>query len=129
MTGPGLSVDEFVFRLHERSRCDSPSGPVIVATGTRNDGALVIVYREREGGPLLGRTFHLDQHAALFSPLESVQDLADIVYADELCDPSGRGTRLRVDWAQGLVPDPDEVGWLLTFAERAAFEREGLVIG
>jgi hypothetical protein len=65
----------------------------------------------------------------MFDPILSIEDLADIPYVDDLCDPSGRGVRLRVGWARGLVPRPDDVGWIIGHDELSSLEQAGLLDG
>jgi hypothetical protein len=127
MSLPG-KAQEFVSRIAARCRADEPAGPVLVATGRRpDDGAVVIIYREALDASLLGRVYDLDSCSRLFDPALSVADLADIAYVDDLSDPSGRGVALRVDWARGLVPHPDDVGWIVDDDELSAVERAGLL--
>jgi hypothetical protein len=87
---------------------------VIVATGVSADGAAVVLFREREGSPLLGIHVHVEEFATLFSPWLTSAQLGDIVAADEIADPGGPGVMLDVSWAHGLVADPDSVRWRIS---------------
>src|SRR3954453_5771230 len=84
-------AERFVSRLAARCRADGPTGPVLVGAGLRaDDRAVVIVYRGAADAPLLGRGYDLDRYSRMFDPILSIEDLADIPYVDDLCDPSGR---------------------------------------
>lgn len=80
-------------------------------TGTDTTGAVIVIYRERPDGPLLGRRYDIDEYPVLFDPKREPEDLAMIALSDDILDPSGHGTRLKVDWANGLVDDPAQVEW------------------
>lgn len=91
--------------------------------GTRADGQIAtVLYRENPQRPVLGERFDLAGWAELFDPELSPEDLADIAVAERLLDPTGYGTRLDVDWADGLVDDPSEIEWV-GFGEPARDER------
>jgi hypothetical protein len=123
-------AQRFVARIAARCRADEPAGPVLVAAwSSGDDGPVVIVYREGPDAHLLGRVYDLDGYARLFDTGLSVEDLADIAYADDLCDPSGRGVALRVGGARALVPRPDDIGWIVSDEERAALARGELLGG
>lgn len=83
----------------------------LIATRATDDVA-IILYREFPTGPILGQRYELTDYATLFDPHLSPEELADIAFTDEITDPSGRGTRRDVDWADGLVEDPSSIEWL-----------------
>ncbi len=81
-----------------------------VAGGVQPPDAAVILYRDRPGGPVLGRRYLLREYSA-----------SSAVRRRSGCDggvgvrhhgPSGDGERKDVDWADGLVRDPGDVRWL-----------------
>lgn len=110
-------AQDFIDQLRDLCQAGSPSGPIMVGARVLPDSSAVIIYRERAGSPVLGRRYDLTTYSRLFSPDSSARHLAEIAYADDLTDPSGSGTRLHVDWADGVVADPHEIGWLLSHDE------------
>ncbi len=82
-----------------------------VAGGVQPPDAAVILYRDRPGGPVLGRRYLLREYSALFGGA-TAQWLATEAWVSDITAPSGDGERKDVDWADGLVPDPAEVRWL-----------------
>jgi hypothetical protein len=83
----------------------------IINTGIAADGVPVIIYTEYAGGPLVGMHVDLEKFAPLFGPGVTSAQLGEIVASNEIADPGGPGTHLDVDWADGLVPNPSEIGW------------------
>jgi hypothetical protein len=80
---------------------------------TRADGDIAtVLYRENPHRPVLGERFDLIEWASLFDPDLTPEGLADIAIDEQLLDPTGRGIRLDVDWADGLVDNPREVEWV-----------------
>lgn len=71
----------------------------------------IILYRDRPGGPVLGRRYLLSEYSALFGG-ETAQWLATEAWVSDITAPSGDGVRKDVDWADGLVRQPEEVRWL-----------------
>lgn len=72
----------------------------------------MVLYREREGGPVLGYRLDLVAFAALFKPDPTMAELAEIVYVDDICSPAGPGVRRDVTWADDLVEDPGAIQWV-----------------
>jgi len=73
---------------------------------------VVVLYREYVRGPVLGRRYDLPAHAALFKPDPSPQDLAEIVFWNDIVDPTGRGEVLDVNWADGLGVERRDIQWV-----------------
>lgn len=117
----GAAPDEeqqlFLARIRARSDESAAHAAILVAGRVNPDGRIVLVYRERTGGELLGRLVDLDEMKPLFDPNDP-EWLADVVFSDEMSDPSGPGERLAVDWADGLVENPDHIGWHVSAAVR-----------
>jgi hypothetical protein len=84
---------------------------VWVAGRVLDSDSVVMLYRERPDGPVIGRHYVLSDFASLFDPDLDTRDLARIIVVDEITDPSGPGRALDVDWADGLVADPSAVTW------------------
>ncbi|WIE76749.1 hypothetical protein [Curtobacterium sp. MCSS17_007] len=106
-------TNEFVAAVRARFR-DSDllrDGMEWVAGGVQPPDVATILYRDRPGGPVLGRRYPLKEYSALFGG-ETVQWLATEAWVSDITAPSGDGERKDVDWAEGLVPDPTEVRWL-----------------
>lgn len=106
-------ANEFVAAVRARFR-DSEllrDGMEWVAGGVRSPDAAIILYRDRPGGPVLGRRYLLREYSALFGG-ETAQWLATEAWVSDITDPSGDGEPKDVDWAEGLVTDPTEVRWL-----------------
>lgn len=82
-----------------------------VAGGVQPPDAAVIIYRDRPGGPVLGRRYRLGEYSALFGG-ETPQWLATEAWMSDITAPSGDGERKDVDWAEGRVWEPGEVRWL-----------------
>lgn len=57
--------------------------------------------------------FIADDNAATVAALhkEVLNAVTEIALSDDILDPSGHGTGLKVDWANGLVDDPAQVEW------------------
>ncbi len=83
---------------------------VWVDASAGDDGTVVLLYRQHEGGPLVGRRWVLDELGLLFGTQDPV-DLAEQVWLNEVEDPGTGGQHLDVDWAYGLVDDPGDVLW------------------
>ncbi|MCK9894027.1 hypothetical protein [Frankia sp. AgB32] len=73
--------------------------------------SVVMLYREGADGPVIGRHYLVPELASMFDANVATEELARIVFVDEITDPSGPGRQLAVDWADGLVPDPSAVTW------------------
>ncbi|SNQ51210.1 conserved hypothetical protein [Frankia canadensis] len=73
--------------------------------------SVVLLYREGSDGPVIGKHYVLPELASMFSPNVTTEELARIIFVDEITDPSGPGRHLDVDWADGLVSDPSAVTW------------------
>lgn len=73
--------------------------------------SVVMLYREGPGGPVIGQRYVLTEFASMFDPELTTDDLAEIIFTNEITDPGGPGESLNVDWADGLVPDPAAVTW------------------
>ena len=59
-----------------------------------------------------GRRYRLDEYAkALFGDLSASVEALAAEAASEILEPSGTGRRLKVQWANGLVSDPEAVAW------------------
>lgn len=107
------SANEFVAAVRARFR-DSEllrDGMEWVAGVVQPPDAAIILYRDRPGGPVLGRRYLLREYSALFGG-ESAQWLATEAWVSDITAPSGDGERKDVDWAEGLVRQPGEVRWL-----------------
>jgi hypothetical protein len=122
---PQILAEEFVEQLRILCDAGSPSGPVLVGGKATVDGTAVVVYKESAQAPLLGRTYRMNAYSRLFSPDSSAAYLAGVAFADDLCDPSGGGQPVDVDWAEGLVSDPGTVGWILSDEEKRELDRQG----
>jgi hypothetical protein len=83
----------------------------LVAVEAVTDVDAVILYRDRAGGPLLGRLYGLKDYAALFSDITPAT-LADEAWHGDLIDPSGSGEPWTVPWAGQVHPNPDEIRWI-----------------
>ncbi|AZZ56535.1 hypothetical protein [Rathayibacter iranicus] len=76
------------------------------------DGAAVVLYRERPEGPVLGRIYRLGEYAAMFDSHLSIEDLADIAFADDLADPTGTGTENQVLDRQAGLEEGSGTQWV-----------------
>ncbi len=76
------------------------------------DDSVIFLHREWKAGPILGRRVVLAEFRKLFDPELSIRDLAQIIVSDEICDPTGHGTPLDIDWADGLIPSREIVEWI-----------------
>ncbi|MCY7286818.1 MAG: hypothetical protein LH624_00820 [Cryobacterium sp.] len=86
--------------------------PVIwIAGGLSTSGDPVVIYRQSESEPLVGRIWDLDRLARLFTP-STPETLAHDMWHSEVNEPDFDPRRLDVDWADGLVDDPEGVLWL-----------------
>jgi hypothetical protein len=89
----------------------SKSGFELVAARAVTDTDAVILYRDRPGGPVLGRLYRLKEYAALFSGA-SPELLADEAWHGDIRDPSGPGEVRAVEWASQIHDRPDEIRWI-----------------
>ena len=71
-----------------------------------------MLYREHAGGPVLGYSVDLVAHGALFKPDPTMAELAQIVYVDDLCSPTGHAVRREVAGAGELVEHPGAIKWV-----------------
>lgn len=90
------SSDVARFLEHLRARVvdvrDPRSAALVWVLGVEDtEGDAVVLYRERAGGPLLGRRYRLPEYAALFDIGSSPERLADIAFTDDVSDPTGGG--------------------------------------
>lgn len=76
------------------------------------DGAAVVLYRERPEGPVLGRIYRLGEYAAMFDSHLSIEDLADIAFADDLADPTGTGAENHVLDRQAGLEEGSGTQWV-----------------
>ena len=107
-------AERFVSRIEaffNGEASDSIGAFTLLATQANGDVATVL-YRENPHRPVLGERFDLVEWAALFDPDLTPEGLADIAISEQLLDPTGRGLRLDVDWADGLIDNPREVEWV-----------------
>lgn len=89
----------------------SEANPVVwVNASAGDDGTVVLIYRQYDGGPLVGRRWVLDELGLLFGTQDPV-DLAEQMWLNEVEDPDTGGRHLDVAWADGLVDDPGDVLW------------------
>ncbi|WBU37344.1 hypothetical protein [Homoserinibacter sp. YIM 151385] len=91
--------------------------PTLLKTAVRGQ-VVVIVYKEEGADWLSGMLVDLPVFSRGFRP-RSPEFLADVIM-DEIQEPSGRGRRLDVDWAEGLVDEPSAVLWHVNAGEAAA---------
>ncbi len=106
-------ANEFVAAVRARFQ-DSDllrDGMEWVAGGVQRPDVAVVLYRDRPGGPVLGRRYPLQEYSALFGG-ETPQWLATEAWVSDITAPSGDGAPKDVDWADGLVRQPEEVRWL-----------------
>jgi hypothetical protein len=97
--------------VEQSSAPRSEPNPVVwVNAAADNDGVVVLIYRQYEDGPLVGRRWVLDDLGAMFGTQDPV-DLAEQMWLNEVEDPDTGGQHLAVGWAHGLVDDPGEVLW------------------
>lgn len=75
------------------------------------DDVAVVLYRDRPGGPVLGRRYDLPQERALFTD-NSPAAIAAEAWTGDFVDPSGPGELRSVDWADGLCDVPADVRWI-----------------
>lgn len=86
------------------------------------DDRVIVLYREYSSGPVLGRRYLLDEAMEASGNFYSAAELAGNAIDEDILDPTGRGIRLDVDWADGLIDDPSEIEWV-GFGEPARDER------
>ncbi|TXR52459.1 hypothetical protein [Quadrisphaera setariae] len=106
---------EFLLALRqiaEEEGSRDPSAPELVACGAFGERDVVVLYREFDGGPILGRRYNLQLHVSLFAPTPPPPVLAEIVFWDDLWDPTGRGEVLDVGWADGLGAERRLIQWV-----------------
>ena len=85
--------------------------PVVwVNAGVSDDGDAVLLYRQNEDGPLVGRRWNLSKLGPLFGTNDPI-DLAEQMWLNEVEDPDVGGQHLDVDWAIGLIDNPNDVLW------------------
>lgn len=100
-----------------RTRVNNGRNPraatLVWVRGTEDaDGGAVVLYRERPEGPVLGRTYLLGEYAAMFDAHLSIEDLADIAFADDLADPTGTGTEDRTLDRQAGLEEGSGTQWI-----------------
>lgn len=89
----------------------SEGNPVVwVNAGVSGGGDAVLLYRQYAGGPLVGRRWNLSELGVLFGTDDSAK-LAEDMWVNEVEDPDVGGQHLDVDWAVGLIDNPDVVLW------------------
>jgi hypothetical protein len=98
------------------------------------DDVAVVLYRNRPGGPVLGRRYDLGAERALFTD-DSAEAIAGEAWTGDFVDPSGPGELLPVDWAGGLcdahgacggsVRHREDRGWVRTAPARSE-DRDGV---
>jgi len=106
---------DFLVALRELAEEQSrrgPDAPTLLACATFSEYDVVVLYREYARGPVLGRRYDLQAHAALFKPDPSPQDLAETVFWNDVVDPTGRGEVLGVNWADGLGVERRDIQWV-----------------
>lgn len=90
---------------------DWNDGTEWVAGRALTDDVAVVLYRDRPGGPVLGRRYDLAADRTLFTD-DSAEAIAGEAWTGDFVDPSGPGELLPVDWADGLCDDPGSVQWI-----------------
>ncbi|MBM7473819.1 hypothetical protein [Curtobacterium herbarum] len=98
------STDAFLVHLQHLFANDTDwnDGMQWVAGRALTDDVAVVLYRDRPGGPVLGRRYDLAVERALFTD-DSAEAIAGEAWTGEL---------LPVDWADGLCDAPRSVHWI-----------------
>jgi hypothetical protein len=105
--------------LQTRAQVTDIAGREITWVGGRvvSPNRLVILVRPRITLSVLGYTWLIDDELRNNDPIPSPEKLAGL-FRYEMVEPTSRGFIMNVDWAEGIVDDPQTVIWINPDIER-----------
>lgn len=83
----------------------------LIATAVAGEDTAIVIYRESEGSPLVGKFYEYSALSALFDP-GTPADVTDAVVVNELVGPSGSGHVRNYPWERELTGLDEPVGWI-----------------